>query len=65
MKLIVNGEALEASAATLAELLEELDYEGAWLATAVNGEVVRAEERPGFTLGEEDRIEILSPMQGG
>lgn len=65
MKLIVNGEALEASAASLAELLEELDYEGAWLATAVNGEVVRAEERPGFTLGEEDRIEILSPMQGG
>jgi sulfur carrier protein len=65
MKLIVNGEALEASAATLAELLDELDYEGAWLATAVNGEVVRAGERPVFSLGEEDRIEILSPMQGG
>lgn len=65
MKLIVNGEALEASAATLAELLEELQYEGAWLATAVNGELVRAEERPACRLGAEDRIEILSPMQGG
>ncbi|MCT7377197.1 sulfur carrier protein ThiS [Chelativorans salis] len=65
MKLIINGEALEASAATLAELLAELDYEGAWLATAVNGELVRAEERQDCRLCDEDRIEILSPMQGG
>ncbi|WP_159585593.1 sulfur carrier protein ThiS [Chelativorans xinjiangense] len=65
MKLIVNGEALEASAATLAELLAELDYEGAWLATAVNGELVQAGERQVCRLRDEDRIEILSPMQGG
>ncbi|WP_163264522.1 sulfur carrier protein ThiS [Chelativorans alearense] len=65
MKLIVNGEALEAAAATLAELLAELDYEGAWLATAVNGELVRTGERQACRLRDEDRIEILSPMQGG
>ncbi|RWI72170.1 sulfur carrier protein ThiS [Mesorhizobium sp.] len=65
MKLIVNGEAREVSAATLAELLEELEYEGAWLATAVNGELVRVEERPACRISEKDRIEILSPMQGG
>ncbi|OHV90477.1 sulfur carrier protein ThiS [Mesorhizobium sp. ORS 3428] len=65
MKLIVNGEALEAEAATLDALLKELDYEGGWLATALNGDVVPAAERTQFRLREGDRIEILSPMQGG
>ncbi len=65
MRLTVNGEVLEASAATLAELLNELEYEGDWLATAVNGELVRAPDRDGCRLTDEDRIEILSPMQGG
>jgi len=31
----------------------------------VNGELVHREDRADFTLGERDRIEILSPMQGG
>ncbi|QIO49616.1 hypothetical protein ELI49_36660 [Rhizobium ruizarguesonis] len=35
-----------------------LDYEGEWLATAVNGELVHREDRADFTLGERDRIEI-------
>ncbi|MBZ9760139.1 sulfur carrier protein ThiS [Mesorhizobium sp. CA14] len=65
MKLIVNGEALEARAATLDALLKELDYEGNWLATALNGDVVPAANRAEFRLADGDRIEILSPMQGG
>lgn len=65
MKLTVNGEALEAAAATLAGLLNELDYEGGWLATARNGELVPAKDRAACLLDEDDRIEILSPMQGG
>ena len=36
MKIAVNGEALEAQAATLAALLAELDYEPGVVATAVN-----------------------------
>lgn len=32
MKLMVNGEAHEVAATTLAELLAALDYEGDWLA---------------------------------
>lgn len=63
--LIINGEARQIEAGTLAELLRRLDYEAAWLATAVNGEVVCRDARDGFHLGEGDRIEILSPMQGG
>jgi sulfur carrier protein len=65
MKLIVNGESCEAQAETLAALLAELDYDGNWLATAVNGEVVPRAARPACRLSDGDRIEILSPMKGG
>ncbi|ANK95075.1 MULTISPECIES: sulfur carrier protein ThiS [Rhizobium] len=65
MTFIINGEEQEVAAATLADLLLALDYEGEWLATAVNGELVHREDRDDFRLGERDRIEILSPMQGG
>jgi sulfur carrier protein len=61
----VNGEGHEMTAETLSTLLEALDYEGEWLATAVNGELVHANERHIYTLSDGDRIEILSPMQGG
>ena len=65
MPLIINGEEQKVAAKTLADLLSALDYDGEWLATAVNGELVHREDRADFTLGERDRIEILSPMQGG
>ncbi|QPC91678.1 sulfur carrier protein ThiS [Mesorhizobium sp. INR15] len=65
MKLTVNGEALEIAATTLAALLAALDYEGDWLATAVNSDLVHAVDRTEFQLNDGDRIEILSPMQGG
>jgi sulfur carrier protein len=65
MKLTVNGEALEIAATTLAELLAALDYEGDWLATAVNSDLVHKANRAEFRLNHGDRIEILSPMQGG
>ena len=65
MTFIINGEEQQVVAATLADLLISLDYEGDWLATAVNGELVHREDRPGFVLSDRDRVEILSPMQGG
>ncbi|OHV79580.1 sulfur carrier protein ThiS [Ensifer sp. LCM 4579] len=65
MTLIVNGETLESSAATLSELLLVLEFEGEWLATAVNGELVHREDRRACRLSDGDRIEVLSPMQGG
>ncbi len=65
MTYIVNGEAVESAAATLADLLTTLEYEGEWLATAVNGELVHREDRPACRLAAGDRIEVLSPMQGG
>ncbi|ESY85907.1 sulfur carrier protein ThiS [Mesorhizobium sp. LNHC220B00] len=65
MKLMVNGEAHEVAATTLAGLLAALDYEGDWLATAVNSDLVHKANRAEFRLNDGDRIEILSPMQGG
>lgn len=65
MKLTVNGQSHEVSAATLRDLLSELDYEEDWLATAVNSRIVHASERCLHELREGDEIEILSPMQGG
>lgn len=65
MKLTINGEEHELQATTLAELLQRLEFEGDWLATAVNGELVRKADRADHRLQDSDRIEILSPMQGG
>ena len=66
MKLIVNGEPQEVeTTGTLSAAIATLGYEGDWLATAVNGELVHAGDRGDYRLNENDRIEVLSPMQGG
>ncbi|TFZ33084.1 sulfur carrier protein ThiS, partial [Pseudomonas syringae] len=50
---------------TRAERRQQLEFEGDWLATAVNGELVQKAERADRRLQDSDRIEVLSPMQGG
>ncbi|MFB9948394.1 sulfur carrier protein ThiS [Rhizobium puerariae] len=65
MRLIVNGEDHELEALTLTDAMALLEYEGGWLATAVNGELVHREDRSDCRLVEGDRIEILAPKQGG
>lgn len=65
MKLTVNGQPLEAAAVTLAALLDELGYEDALVATALNSAFVPAHERDTTPLKDQDRIEILAPMKGG
>lgn len=65
MRLIINGEPETIAATTLSQLLTVLEYEGEWLATAVNGELVHREDRDDHLLNDNDRIEMLTPMQGG
>lgn len=65
MRIDVNGEPRDIRAATLAAALDELGLGEARVATAVNGDFVPAPLRSGHALAEGDRIEILSPMQGG
>jgi sulfur carrier protein len=65
IRLIVNGVEREVAAATLAGALQALDYADAVVATALNGEFVPARARAATKLGDGDRIEIVSPRQGG
>ena len=64
-RLIVNGVEREVAAATLAGALQALDYADAVVATALNGEFVPARARAATKLEDGDRIEIVSPRQGG
>jgi len=65
MKLIVNGAEREVDATTLAAALEALDYGGATIATALNGEFVPTRARAATPVKDGDRIEIVAPRQGG
>ncbi len=65
MHLIVNGERVDSSATMLTELITELGYDTAPVATAVNGGFVSLAARGSVHLAAEDRIEIVAPRQGG
>ena len=65
MTLFVNGEPREVAAASLAEVLQALDYGEAKVATALNGEFVSARVRETTPVKDGDRIEIVAPRQGG
>lgn len=65
MRIVLNGEPREVEARTLTALLEELGFGGLVVATAVNGDFVPVGARPAAVLGDGDRLEVLSPRQGG
>lgn len=65
MRIDLNGTSRSVTARTLAAALSELGYGGAALATAVNGAFVPAAARVETALQDGDRVEVLSPMQGG
>jgi sulfur carrier protein len=65
MTLIINGEAQDVFAPSLAHLLDVLELADTVVATAINGRFVRLADRPATPLKEGDKIEILAPMQGG
>jgi len=65
VKIVVNGKQTETGAKTLEELCALLGFTDARVATAVNGDFVPETARPSRPLGQNDRIEIVSPRQGG
>jgi len=65
MKLTINGNERDVQAVDLQQLMDELDYAGARVATARNGEIVHKGDRATTLLAEGDAIEIVAPMQGG
>ena len=65
MNIMVNGTATDVRANTLAAALGELGYGDAKVATAVNERFVPAAARDQTTLSAGDRVEIVTPRQGG
>lgn len=65
LKIVVNGEPLMTEAPTLAELVVEAGFTDLRVATAVNGDFVPERARAARKLAEGDRVEIVSPRQGG
>ena len=65
MRIVLNGKPREVRGRRLDGVLEELGYQGARVATAVNGRFVARGLRPATTLGEGDRVEVIAPMEGG
>ena len=65
MKIEVNGEAREVTAATVAEALMALGWGEARVATALNGSFVPKAARETTALSDGDKLEVLTAMQGG
>lgn len=65
MVVTVNGKRIETSAQNLAELIAEQDLSDQKIATALNGQFVAANARVSARLKDGDKIEIVSPRQGG
>mgnify|MGYP000197132578 CR=1 FL=1 len=63
--VVVNGEAMSVNPGTLADLLAALGHATERVATAVNGEFVPRPGRASHPLRTGDRVEIVSPRQGG
>ncbi len=65
MNVIVNGEALKVTETNLEDLCKRFRDHPHYIATAVNGDFIAVNDRPEFVLKDGDKIEILSPRQGG
>lgn len=63
--VLVNGEATETTARTLAELVTEHGFSEGAVATARNGDFVARQSRAASVLTPGDHIEIVAPRQGG
>src|SRR5262245_9680268 len=65
LRVFVNGEATVTSAATLAELVAQFGFPETGVATALNGDFVPRGAREATRLVGDDKVEIVSPRQGG
>lgn len=65
MNILVNGKRREVAATDLLSALNELGYRDTVIATALNGEFIPNNARTGTRIVDDDRLEIVAPMQGG
>lgn len=65
MNIILNGKPAEIAAARLDDLLAELGFADAVVATALNEDFVPKDQRGDIKLQEGDRLEVVAPLRGG
>lgn len=65
MRVTINGEARDIAATRIDALLNELEYEGAHFAIALNFDVLPKSRWAETHLKAGDEIEIITPRQGG
>jgi len=65
VNIVVNGENKKITSVNLQQAMSELGYKNLKCATALNGQFVSVEDRNITTLKEGDKIEVVSPQQGG
>ena len=66
MKLTVNGEPREAPAgATVAQVIATVTGQRSGVAAALNGEIVPRHAWPTTALQADDRVEVVTAVQGG
>jgi sulfur carrier protein len=66
MNVTINGEAREVpDGTTVGQAVRQLTPAASGVAVALNDEVVRRGEWESTALGENDRVEVLTAVQGG
>ena len=65
LDIIVNGRKVATCARSLLELVAEQNLSGKRVATAINGQFIPEARRATVALSAGDKIEIVSPRQGG
>ncbi len=65
MKIQLNGQTVDTSAETLAQLLAERQTDSGSVACALNGEFIPRAQYACQRLTAGCHLEVLSPMQGG
>ena len=65
LKITLNGADAVVQSDRLDQLLDELGYAGAVVATALNEDFVPRDKRPETTIHDGDRLEVIAPLQGG
>lgn len=65
LDIVLNGAAATTAARTVAELVAQQRLAALKVATAVNGHFVPEAKRATTALNDGDRVEIVSPRQGG
>ena len=65
MEILLNGERVSLDVDVLADAVAALGFTEARVAVAVNETFVARAQWPSYRLQAEDRLEVLSPIEGG